>query len=167
MKGQLAPSLSLLGAATSNPCTRASLASSAGHPYTKHQGVYTWCTDTILRCINWQEEANIKTTRLSRGGIGQAFNCPIISWLTHERQCCSSPAQSERKSWCLVVAGSRVTKIHSSRAASTVANRTAKCEQAETLQDGDKTRLVQRSACTMQVVPIGYICWKVSSSLAI
>ena len=160
MKGQVAPSLSLLGAATSNPCTRASLASSAGHPYTKHQGVYTWCTDTILRCINWQEEANIRKTRLSRGGIGQAYNRPIISWLTHERQYCSSPAQSERKSWCLVVAGSRVTKIHSStssRAASTVANRTAKCEQAETLQDGDKTRLVQRCGSTMQVVSSMYL----------
>ena len=33
-------------------------------------------------------------------GIGQAYNSPIISWLTHERQYCSSPAQSERKSWC-------------------------------------------------------------------
>ena len=61
MKGQFAPSLSLLGAATSNPCTRTSLATSAGHLYTKHKGVYTWCTDAILRCINWKE-ADIRKT---------------------------------------------------------------------------------------------------------
>ena len=70
------------------------------------------------------------------------------------------PSPEREKVLVRRVAGSRVTKIHSStssRAASTVANRTAKCEQAETLQHGDKTRLVERSACTMELVSSMYL----------